>query len=208
MESSTPTEQLDPAGAHGPEHVATAELKPSLMPSNRGQCPACAAAVGADQRYCVECGQRLGPARLPFMDELAERARAAPAVSTSPRRPRLSLNSTLIAGIGTLLLALGIGVLIGRSGQSSSAKTGSVQVVTVPSSGAASTTPSAESQSPTANATKATKPAGGSSAKSTSASRSRSKAPAAPAPKVVKVGTPGKGPGYQNGHFTGNFFGE
>jgi hypothetical protein len=24
----------------------------------------------------------------------------------------------------------------------------------------------------------------------------------------VKVGAPGKGPGYQNGHFTGNFFGE
>jgi hypothetical protein len=26
--------------------------------------------------------------------------------------------------------------------------------------------------------------------------------------KSVKVGTPGKGPGYQKGHFTGNFFGE
>jgi hypothetical protein len=30
---------------------------------------------------------------------------------------------------------------------------------------------------------------------------------AGPPPKVVTVGSPGKGPGYQKGHFTGNFFG-
>jgi hypothetical protein len=35
----------------------------------------------------------------------------------------------------------------------------------------------------------------------------KKKAAAAPQPKVVTVGSPGHGPGYQNGHFTGNFFG-
>jgi hypothetical protein len=46
---------------------------------------------------------------------------------------------------------------------------------------------------------------------SSAAAKSSAAAPkkAAPAPaKSVTVGTPGKGPGYQKGHFTGNFFGE
>jgi hypothetical protein len=36
--------------------------------------------------------------------------------------------------------------------------------------------------------------------------KQRAKA-AGPPPKVVTVGSAGKGPGYQKGHFTGNFFG-
>ena len=42
--------------------------------------------------------------------------------SAPPKRKerRISPNAALIAGVGTLLLALGIGVLIGRSGESTS----------------------------------------------------------------------------------------
>ncbi len=44
----------------------------------------------------------------------ARSRRRAP--SRARERPRASVNATLIAGIGTLLLAMGIGVLIGRLG--------------------------------------------------------------------------------------------
>ena len=79
--------------------------------------------MAADQRYCLECGQRRGEPRLPFMDAVVlmdtvvKGPQQGPPRPTRQRRARLSANATLIAGIGTLLLALGIGVLIGRSGK-------------------------------------------------------------------------------------------
>ena len=79
--------------------------------------------MAADQRYCLECGQRRGEPRLPFMDSgvlvdvVVKGPRKAHPRPARQRRPRLSANATLIAGIGTLLLALAIGVLIGRSGK-------------------------------------------------------------------------------------------
>jgi hypothetical protein len=82
----------------------------------------------ADQRYCLECGKRRGEPRLPFMDavafmEASRRPPAAtqPAASASPeRRSRMTANASLIAGVATLVLAIGVGVMIGRSGDSGS----------------------------------------------------------------------------------------
>jgi hypothetical protein len=78
--------------------------------------------VAVDQRYCLECGRRRGEPRLPFMDAVVfmdamNRPAESTAAPTKEKKPRrLSPNTALIAGVGTLLLALGIGVLIGRSG--------------------------------------------------------------------------------------------
>ena len=58
-----------------------------------------------------------------------------PPARGSRRSSGMSANSTLIAGIGTLLLAMGVGVLIGRSGNGSSAKSSGVQVVDVGGAG-------------------------------------------------------------------------
>lgn len=116
----------------------------------------------------------------------------------------MSANSTLIAGIGTLLLALGVGVLIGRTGNGTSAKAPPAQVITVATGGAAgsaSTSPATEQ--PSAGAAKAAKSG---AASSPAAVKAAAKAKGPP-PKVVTVGTPGKGAGYQHGHFTGSFFG-
>jgi hypothetical protein len=115
----------------------------------------------------------------------------------------LSVNSTLIAIIGTLLLAMGVGVLIGRS--SNNVKSLPAQVVTVsPGGGTASTATTATAPQSSSAAAHASKSSGGSA---TSRAKSAAKTPAGPAPKVVTVGSAGKGPGYQHGHFTGNFFG-
>jgi hypothetical protein len=117
----------------------------------------------------------------------------------------MSVNSTLIAIIGTLLLAMGVGVLIGRS-SNNNVKSLPAQVVTVPGGGgtASTTTPTTGPQSSSAGAAQAAKPGGASAA---SRATSATKKPAAAPLKTVTVGSAGKGRGYQHGHFTGNFFG-
>jgi hypothetical protein len=79
--------------------------------------------MALDQRYCLECGNRRGDPRLPFMDAVvfmeASRQQPAAAAAAPPppaQKSGLSPGTTLIAGIATLILAVGVGVLIGRSG--------------------------------------------------------------------------------------------
>lgn len=97
--------------------------------SSGDECPNCGASLAPDQRYCLACGHRRGDPRLPFMDavvfmESSKRpvpAEAAPSTpSPADRRPVLSANASLVAGVATLVLAIGVGVLIGRSGDGGS----------------------------------------------------------------------------------------
>ena len=126
------------------------------------------------------------------------------------RRPLMSINATLIAGVGTLLLAMGIGILIGRSGQNASTKTPAVQLISPGGSALGAGTGSTATETPAAGAS-TTSTTGTSSSKSSSSTSSPKTAPkksSSPPPKVVTVGSKGTGPGYQKGKFTGNFFGE
>jgi hypothetical protein len=205
MESPVRTQEYEPATERSAPDMPTTQVHPSLTTAAGSQCSVCAATLAPDQRYCVECGTRRGAARFPSTDGLSMRPRETAVESRPVRRSRMSVNNTLIAGIGTLLLAMGIGVLIGRSGNSSTVKSPAVQVVTVPGAGAGA------AASTTAGATTTPGAGGGStptkSGSSSTAGKSKSKQTAAPPPKAVTVGTPGHGPGYQNGKFTGNFFG-
>jgi hypothetical protein len=105
------------------------------------QCVSCGALLAADQRYCLECGQRRGDPRLPFMDavvlmDAVKQPAQAPPPPPKKKRSGISPNAALIAGVGTLLLALGIGVLIGRSGNHEVAQTAAApQVIKVGGSG-------------------------------------------------------------------------
>jgi hypothetical protein len=213
---SVPTEELDPfepspRESHSGLDAQTAELpvvpsavRAAPLGSTREQCAACGVPVASDQRYCVECGQRLGGARLPFMDDPA-RHTGRSTVQAAPAKARPSVNSTLIAGVGTLLLAMGIGILIGRS-SSGASKASPVQYVTAPGAGLGAAGTSTET---TPSPTGETSSSGGSS-KSSRKAKSAAKAakPKLPPAKVVTVGSPGKGAGYEKGHFTGNFFGK
>jgi hypothetical protein len=92
-------------------------------------CPNCGARMAADQRYCLNCGQRRGEPRLPFMDAVVfMESMGAPggAGATPPPPPsepkssnRMNANAALIAGVATLVLAIGVGFLIGRAGHDS-----------------------------------------------------------------------------------------
>ncbi len=217
-EASTPT-------VVPPEPPAAAHSLPVSAIGER--CPSCRARVAADQRYCLECGQRRGEPRLPFMDAVsfmdatARRRRgeptAPPPPPPPPRRRRMSPNSTLIAGVGTLVLAMGVGVLIGNSanhGEAASSGKPSVQIVKVAGAGEAAGATAATASGGGAKAAKAGK--GGSAAAKASAAAASGKGAASvlhpkaklPPPTVKVGGSCHSGAGCKHGKFTGEFFGE
>lgn len=209
MESATPTERSGfAAGAPQPQSP-DAPFHSALTPATGEQCTNCGARLAADQRYCVECGERRGEPRFSIADTAAPQAAPAPAAPVR-RHARLSPNGTAIAGIGTLLLAMGVGVLIGRTGDhstTSDAGNQPVRVVNVPSAGATTTpTATAAAAGKAAKAKKAGKSGGGVKGIQTSSveGKPKEKLP----PPTVGLGDKGKGAGYKNGQFTGDFFGK
>jgi hypothetical protein len=117
-----------------PTHTAPEPAATSQAPTGYEQCPSCGAFVAVDQRYCLECGHRRGEPRLPFMEAVVfmDAMKRPPEPATAPtkaNRNRISPNAALIAGVGTLLLALGIGVLIGRSGNHGTAASSQPPIV-------------------------------------------------------------------------------
>lgn len=119
-------------------------------------CPTCGAAMAADQRYCLACGQRRAEARLDFLEILrAAPAGTTPSVAAAPRA-RTQGASTIVASVGTLLLAMGVGVLIGTAGEDPVATTPvaqPTQVIRVQGGGAA---PAAATEKAPAEKTKRT----------------------------------------------------
>ena len=144
------------------------------------------------------------------MEGVAERTREV-AAPPPRQRPRMTANATLIAGIGTLLLALGIGVLIGRTGNNNSgSKAAPVQVVTVAGAGASGPAGASSASTPPSTPSAATAAKGAANAKATHTSTKGTFTTKAPPPKVTTVGgscTSGQS-GCQGGKFTGNFFGQ
>lgn len=107
-------------------------------------CASCGAQMASDQHYCVNCGVRRGRAR--FTTESPAPAPAAAVASPLPAAPRSTAPTALIAGIGTLLLAMGVGVLIGRGAASDAPATAAKpQIITV-GGAAATSTPAADAR--------------------------------------------------------------
>jgi len=202
------------------------------------RCVTCEAPLASDQRYCLNCGERRGrsgyTAASAAMQSAATPPAAAAAASSGQEPPsarrRVASGTTLVAGIATLLLAMGVGVEIGRI--SSNGNTGSqarasappVQVVTVAGGGGgASTTPTAAASSSTgkkrsakstrvpASSTKAAPVSKKVQAKATqAASQVLGSSAQHLAPATVQQGgkcTNGQA-GCQGGKFTGQFFGQ
>ncbi len=187
--------------------------------------------MSSDQRYCVACGERRGRPRFslpatgtadaPPSTELAPVSASLPA----PRGPRASSGTTIVAGVGTLLLALGVGVLIGRNSASTvnarPVQAAAPTVVTV-GGGAGTGTTAARPTSKTAKksakskgtkgkvkADNAAKPTAAQAAKaSNAASKVLGSSNKNLPPATVTVGQTGHGPGYnKTGKFDGSFFG-
>jgi hypothetical protein len=160
------------------------DLNRPLLGEPNAPCRSCGAPLAADQRYCLQCGTRRAEARLPFLDILAQQVPAAAAAQTSTttttqRGPaawlgRMSTNAAAVAGVACLLLALGVGVLIGGLGSDdSSAASATPQVISV--GGAAPAAAAAPSTATPAATDAAAGDAGASDAKSSSKAKSSKK---------------------------------
>jgi hypothetical protein len=116
-------------------------------------CPHCGAPLAGDQRYCLECGERRMPASsvlsggVPHAGSSPVPPGAEPGPGQAqwaggdPSHQRGSM-LTVIAGVGVLMLAMGVGVLIGRAG-STKAIPAAAQVLTVGSAPSTATTAAA-----------------------------------------------------------------
>jgi hypothetical protein len=140
-------------------------------------CRTCGSPLAEDQRYCLQCGDRRAEARLPFLDILARQVPAAEVTETTVTRRRgpawlndMSPTSTFVAGVACLLLALGVGVLIGGWGNGGNAGAGPPQVISV---GGAAAAPAAAAPASSAAPASTTAPA-----TTTTASKSRKKSSA------------------------------
>jgi hypothetical protein len=196
-------------------------------------CINCGAPLASDQRYCVNCGERRGKPRFALAADpqtAVQEVATTTSSSSSPRRPRTSAGFNLIAGIATLLLALGVGVLIGHSNSgSSTAKQAAAPNITINGGG------SANGSASTAASSGSTGSNGGNT-NSAKKSKKGSSTKAAKTPAVSKVvvqkaqeaaskvtggsaktagATAQQGDactdgtaGCQNGKLTGNYFGQ
>ena len=181
--------------------------------------------MAADQRYCLECGLRRGDPRLPFMDAVVfmdaiKRPAAAAQPSPPPeRRSRMTANASLIAGVATLVLAIGVGVMIGQSGDNggSVASAPAPQIIKVGGGGeetaAASTAKSGSEIGGKKGAKNAKAPEQAVDSSGTSEAAAEVLKPAGdvklPPPTVQPGGRCESGAsGCKGGEFTGDFFGE
>lgn len=140
--------------------ATTQDVHAPSLAAHGQPCPSCGAPMAGDQRYCLQCGARRGDARVPYREILAGQAPPprTPIAAPSPHRGPSS-GLALLVGLVCLLLALGVGVLIGRSGNdapTAAAPAPAPQVISVGGAAPAATTPAATT--PTATTPAATTP--------------------------------------------------
>jgi hypothetical protein len=119
-------------------------------------CANCGAPMADDQRYCLECGTRRGDARIDYRPLLRTAPADAPARAVAgaplPGRPSWTMTAAL-ATIACLLLAMAIGVLIGRSGHDKVQAAAPAQVIRVSSGGGGTSTTTTPDTTTDASAT-------------------------------------------------------
>ena len=99
-----------------PSEADTSE-RTGLLVGGADRCAGCGAALAVDQRYCVECGARRGKPRFALAPATSGEApsSAAPTVAGAGGWSRVAALLAVIA----VLVAIGVGVLIGNASQAS-----------------------------------------------------------------------------------------
>lgn len=207
------------AGADAP----TRELPAALDTASEDRCSACGAPLAHDQRYCVDCGERRGQSRFPVAQPVTEVRSRRVRPGRPPRTPGMSAGMTLVLGVGVLLLAIGLGVLIGSLANKTPTTHASAPAVHITvqggGGGAAAATPTTTT---TAHLTKKSqaklKAAAAATAPPTAAVQKKATAAAGKvlgnssnlAPPTVTTGQScnSSAAGCQGGKFNGNFFGQ
>ena len=154
--------------------ATTQDIHAPTLGAQGEPCASCGAPLAGDQRYCLECGARRAQARVPFRDILATGGAPppgpAPAATAVQESPPARSGLAFLGGLLCLLLALGVGVLIGNSGDDAATATAPPpQVITV---GGAAAAPAATTPAATTTAASDASSSGSSSAKSSKDSSS------------------------------------
>jgi hypothetical protein len=203
--------------------VAGTSEEQSAVARSGDRCSSCGQSLASDQRYCINCGQRRGKPRFSF-SELSGKKKEAPAAAPKqkPRHQRLSQGLAFIAGIATLLLAMGVGVLIGHNSNGNSkvqqASAPQQQVIRLEGGGAVSGSGGNATKKVATHTTQSSTTSGEPvthivlSKKQVQAVRKAEtnvlgQGAQNLAPPTVQPGSPcAHGAGCQGGKFTGNFF--
>jgi hypothetical protein len=218
-----------PEMSEEPARYPSAEAPPQPLVSGTvgDRCVSCGTPLSSDQRYCVACGERRGKARfaLPEGSMATAEPSAPPPPARSSRPPRASSGTTIVAGVGTLLLAMGVGVLIGRnSADNVNARPVQAAAPTVVTVGSGAGTPTTAASTGTGKSKKKSSKGKGKGkgkgkakgSKPTAAQAAKASAAASKVlgssknlpPATVTIGQSGHGPGYNKaGKFDGSFFG-
>lgn len=160
------------------------------------QCAQCSAPLADDQRYCLQCGEPRPHVRGPLSAKpatekltqappsfLGSPPASPPTPPGMPGAPSSGRNNSLalLAGVGVLLLAMGVGVLIGRAG-AGSPKAPPAQVISL---GAAAGGAAGTATAPTATTTTPETPAASSKKK-----EAKAKEPAGTGSSITKPAPP------------------
>ncbi len=153
--------------------MSTQDVHAPTLGASGEPCSTCGALLAADQRYCLNCGARRTDARLAFKEILASKGAAvvgvegtagdygiAPTAGAPPTAPPLGAASrrgdggnrsglAALGGLACLLLALGVGVLIGNSGNDRTPTTPAPQVISVGGAAAGTAAGAAGTTTPT-----------------------------------------------------------
>jgi hypothetical protein len=195
------------------------------------RCVACGTSLSSDQRYCVVCGARRGAPRFSLPDDPSPEETTRVQSTRVDRRGRpsplgLGAGATLIAGVGTLLLAMLVGVLIGHNTAGNARTVASSPVRIIKVNEGASSTPAASTSTSASRARSTHKRSKKSSSSSSKAEKHSTVSKAAVAKEssaatkvtggtggpaaTVTVGSTGTGKGYskKTHKFNGSFFGQ
>ena len=168
--------------------ATTQDIHAPTLGAQGEPCASCGAPLAGDQRYCLECGARRAQARVAFRDILGPGGAPPPppagVPAAAPEGPPARSGLAFLVGLLCLLAALGVGVLIGNSGDDKTAATPPpAQVITVsgaagaPATAAAGTTstPAASTSSSGVSGSSAKSSKGSGSAKSSKGSAADNK---------------------------------
>jgi hypothetical protein len=216
--SESVTAVRQPSPASGDESATAVTERIPVVTSER--CAQCAAPLAPDQRYCLHCGAARAHVNGPISGGRPggpPRTVSSPQATSVPQSPPpgtpgvapgttglsaaspANRNNTLalLAGVGVLLLAMGVGVLIGRA-SSGTAKVPPAQVISVGGAAAGSSTPATTPTTPTSEtsaASSAKKTAKAKAASSSGAGSSIGKP--APSTALKSVGKNQSGSSYE-----------
>jgi hypothetical protein len=151
--------------------ATTQDIHAPTLGAQGEPCTSCGSPLAGDQRYCLECGARRAQARIAFRDILGRQGppRAPQAAAAAAEERGGPSGMAFIGGLVCLLLALGVGVLIGRSGNDTpTAAAPAPQVISVGGGAPAATTPAATATTPAATSSSGDSSSGSSKGSSSS----------------------------------------